>query len=258
MSPGGTPSLNACPQDGLTSIDPFQDRPTWIEKPQVADRPEPSAAAEPPACPICAGAGWLKDDVPFGHPNFGVLFPCRCKQAEWKRRTAAELARMSNLDTVRDKTFATFNPFVPGLREVPPRIRSYASEPANHGVRRHTVALRAEQPPDRLAERLADRIPEGTVDPRNPKQRKTERAVVIGQLPELVANGANEKSVFSDNRRRKLLVDQVRQKVGRPVTAPDRDSAVASHAFTCFDDHAAHALGIKRLERVAERVWMAV
>jgi len=80
-------------------------------------------------CPLCDGAGWLKEDVAFSHPNFGVLFPCQCKQAAWARQTAIELAQLSNLDAVRDKTFATINPFVPGLREVVPRIRSYARRP---------------------------------------------------------------------------------------------------------------------------------
>jgi DNA replication protein DnaC len=58
-----------------------------------------------------------------------VLFPCSCLQAEWARRTAVELVQLSNLDAVRDKTFATLNPFVPGLREVVPQVRAYARRP---------------------------------------------------------------------------------------------------------------------------------
>jgi DNA replication protein DnaC len=35
-----------------------------------------------PCCPHCDGAGYYKEAVPFGHPHFGMLFPCGCKLAE--------------------------------------------------------------------------------------------------------------------------------------------------------------------------------
>jgi len=41
----------------------------------------PTTCAKP-ACPHCDGAGYYKEPVPFGHPHFGVLFPCVCKLAE--------------------------------------------------------------------------------------------------------------------------------------------------------------------------------
>ncbi len=41
----------------------------------------PTTCAKP-ACPHCDGAGYYKEAVPFGHPHFGVLFPCVCKLAE--------------------------------------------------------------------------------------------------------------------------------------------------------------------------------
>ena len=115
--------------EGLTRIDPQRNRPVVTAAPTAGALPQPDAPAVDPVCAICCGAGWFTKAVPFGHPNFGVLFPCQCKQAEWAHRTAAELARLSNLAPFRDKTFATFNPFVPGLRETVPRIRSYARRP---------------------------------------------------------------------------------------------------------------------------------
>jgi DNA replication protein DnaC len=33
-------------------------------------------------CPDCDGAGWFKEAVPYGHPNFGKLYPCRCTLEE--------------------------------------------------------------------------------------------------------------------------------------------------------------------------------
>src|SRR5689334_21150352 len=35
-----------------------------------------------PCCPHCDGAGYYKEAVPFGHPHFGMLFPCGGKLAE--------------------------------------------------------------------------------------------------------------------------------------------------------------------------------
>jgi hypothetical protein len=116
--------------DHLARIDPLQDRPVWLM--DAAPETVIPAQAMPvePLCAICQGARWIKEAVPFGHPHFGVLVPCACLQAEWARRTGRELAHMSNLAAMHEKTFATFNPFVPGLREVVPRVRAYARAPA--------------------------------------------------------------------------------------------------------------------------------
>jgi DNA replication protein DnaC len=129
MSQGGSVDSSAESDARPTRIDPLCDRPVWendasLQVPWAADT---SASAS--VCPICDGSGWVKQAVSFGHPHFGVLFPCQCKQAAWARQTATELAQLSNLDAFRDKTFATFNPFVPGLRQVLPQIRSYARRP---------------------------------------------------------------------------------------------------------------------------------
>lgn len=42
-----------------------------------------------PPCPIgwCDGSGWYKEARPAGHPNFGKLFACRCRQQEATKRT---------------------------------------------------------------------------------------------------------------------------------------------------------------------------
>jgi DNA replication protein DnaC len=113
----------------LARIDPLRDSPEWMSSSATAEHPSSQSTGVEATCGICQEAGWLKEAVPFGHPKFGVLFPCQCKQAEWARRKAQELAQLSNLAAVRDKTFATFNPFIPGLRDVIPRIRSYAKHP---------------------------------------------------------------------------------------------------------------------------------
>ncbi len=47
-------------------------------------------------------------DVPVGHPDFGRAIPCECQREEWERRRLLRLQRLSPLENLRDKTFATF------------------------------------------------------------------------------------------------------------------------------------------------------
>lgn len=54
----------------------------------------PPAICDEPACPHCEGAGFYKEAVAFGHPNFGRLFPCVCKLAEQEQRRRAEQQQM--------------------------------------------------------------------------------------------------------------------------------------------------------------------
>jgi DNA replication protein DnaC len=117
--------------DQLARIEPLQDRPAWMPDAESETIAPSQAMPEVPTCAICGGVGFFTQAVPFGHPDFGVLVACQCKQAEWARRRALELARLSNLAAFGDKTFATFNPFVPGVREVLGQVRDYSRRP--HG-----------------------------------------------------------------------------------------------------------------------------
>lgn len=80
-------------------------------------------------CPHCLGAGYYKKAVPFGHPDFGALFPCVCKQVELAARRQVALAALSNLACFHDQTFATFKPGVPGVRRAYLRAVEYARRP---------------------------------------------------------------------------------------------------------------------------------
>jgi DNA replication protein DnaC len=114
--------------DTLRRIDPARDLPTLPKDANGAATIHDQHHRQS-LCGSCGGAGWVKEAVPYGHPHFGVLFPCTCTQQQRVAREAAERARLSNLDGLRDKTFATFNPFIPGLRAVIPTIRNYARQP---------------------------------------------------------------------------------------------------------------------------------
>lgn len=114
--------------DSLRRIDPARDLPRFAcdGDERVSTHNQHSGQS---LCGNCGGAGWMKEAVPFGHPHFGVLFPCICTQQRRAAHEAAERARLSNLGGLHDKAFATFNPFIPGLRDLIPTIRTYARQP---------------------------------------------------------------------------------------------------------------------------------
>lgn len=93
----------------------------------------PGAAAEgaPPAdaCPTCKGAGWLRAEVPYGHPYFGRLFMCECLQARVEARKLRDLQRLSNLDPFKDKTFSNFDTKVPGVEKAYRAAKRFAADP---------------------------------------------------------------------------------------------------------------------------------
>lgn len=63
-------------------------------------------------CRTCKGAGYLRADVPFGHPNFGKPIACECKEAERKEKRRRQLQEISNLGDLRQKNFENFRPNV--------------------------------------------------------------------------------------------------------------------------------------------------
>ncbi|MBE0481840.1 MAG: ATP-binding protein [Dehalococcoidia bacterium] len=61
-------------------------------------------------CPVCRGRGWLRYDVPFDHPDFGKLVPCKCTRAEFQQEQHSRLERYSNLGPLRRLTFENVLP----------------------------------------------------------------------------------------------------------------------------------------------------
>jgi DNA replication protein DnaC len=62
-------------------------------------------------CPVCKGAGYLRADVPYGHPNFGKPIACECKENERTERRRNQLKEISNLGELKNKTFGNFKVF---------------------------------------------------------------------------------------------------------------------------------------------------
>jgi DNA replication protein DnaC len=61
-----------------------------------------------PNCPICGGIGWLRQDLPIDHPDFGKIVPCSCRAEEVTQSARSRLYRMSSLDALKDLRFDNF------------------------------------------------------------------------------------------------------------------------------------------------------
>jgi DNA replication protein DnaC len=75
-----------------------------------AGPPRYTDGAGDPDCPHCHGLGYLREDVPPGHRNFGRLQPCICQLGHLSAAQAEQLRRDSNTETLIGKTFDTFLP----------------------------------------------------------------------------------------------------------------------------------------------------
>ncbi len=79
------------------------------------------AASPPPEekwlCPVCGGTGYLRQDVPIGHPNFGKLAECDCRKTEREAKRFNALRSISNLGAMARFTFDRFVPDGYGLTE---------------------------------------------------------------------------------------------------------------------------------------------
>ena len=63
-----------------------------------------------PNCEHCGGLGYLRADVPVGHPDFGKIQTCSCRQAQVTKQVHRRLYSLSNLDELRHLTFDNFEP----------------------------------------------------------------------------------------------------------------------------------------------------
>jgi len=63
-----------------------------------------------PNCPICHGLGYVRRDLPIGHPEFGRAIICSCRQAEVQQQVRERLFHLSHLDELAELRFENFNP----------------------------------------------------------------------------------------------------------------------------------------------------
>jgi DNA replication protein DnaC len=87
-----------------------------------------STAPAPAKCAICQDAGYLRREVPVGHPSFGRIYPCECKTRDQNEKLAHELRGLSNLDAFLERTFDDFDPSVDGVDEAFAAARDFARD----------------------------------------------------------------------------------------------------------------------------------
>jgi DNA replication protein DnaC len=63
------------------------------------------STADDNACPHCAGARFVRANVPADHPGFGQAVPCRCARAETTERRAERLTAYANIGALVRLTF---------------------------------------------------------------------------------------------------------------------------------------------------------
>jgi len=63
-----------------------------------------------PNCPHCGGLGYLRRDLPVGHPDFGRLEICECRRQSVTEQVRSRLFSISRLNELGDLTFETFKP----------------------------------------------------------------------------------------------------------------------------------------------------
>lgn len=63
-----------------------------------------------PDCPHCGGLGYVRRDVEYGHPDFGKVEICVCRQAQVQARIRDRLFSLSHLEELKGLTFDSFNP----------------------------------------------------------------------------------------------------------------------------------------------------
>jgi DNA replication protein DnaC len=92
-----------------------------------------------PDCPRCHGLGYIREDLPLNHPNFGKVQVCPCQLPSLELRRAAQLRADSNLESLAGKTFETFlaegvspDPDIRAtVRAAYERCRGFAEKPDN-------------------------------------------------------------------------------------------------------------------------------
>ena len=92
-------------------------------------RREAASPASETVCPICKGAGYLREEVPVGHARFGRPQPCECRSAVESEQSMEDLQRFSNIDPFRDKSFANFDQKVSGVEKAYKEALEFARDP---------------------------------------------------------------------------------------------------------------------------------
>jgi DNA replication protein DnaC len=84
------------------------------------------------SCPLCNDRGYLRTNVPVGHPQFGKLIECQCKQArknEARRQRLRDQSKIEQLAAFQEETFASFHFWLPGVEQAYEAAKQFAQTP---------------------------------------------------------------------------------------------------------------------------------
>ena len=84
------------------------------------------------SCLLCNDRGYLRADVPFGHPQFGKPIECKCKQArknEARRQQLREQSKIDQLAAFQEETFESFHFWLPGVEQAYEAAKQFAETP---------------------------------------------------------------------------------------------------------------------------------
>ncbi|GCF10885.1 ATP-binding protein [Dictyobacter arantiisoli] len=102
------------------------------DQPFVLAKPRGQVPPPMPVCPLCRGAGYLRQDVPYGHPDFGKPLECGCHEKMRKEEEQQRLKKQSQLDGLprfADATFDGFDATVPGVKQAYQSAYKFAMRP---------------------------------------------------------------------------------------------------------------------------------
>jgi DNA replication protein DnaC len=71
-------------------------------------KPDKENALGEPDCEICGGIGWVRQDLPITHPDFGRMQVCECRQSKVAQQSQERLFRLSNLQAFSHMTLDNF------------------------------------------------------------------------------------------------------------------------------------------------------
>ena len=100
--------------------------------------PQKSDSLGDPDCPHCGGSGYVRPELPVGHPDFGRLEICVCRRARLAEGVRARLYALSRLDQLQGLTFDNFQA---RGRKALPELQANSLESARNTARNYAQRL---------------------------------------------------------------------------------------------------------------------